>query len=216
MLQKFAADAVIYPVIATEVLGDEYFKAAFKMCMQSGLIAFTSPFGAQSFLEWCIGFDGGFKKIMPQLNTACVGGASASVLSKYGINTIYPKVPNAENMAVLIEKQNPGSVAVICAQKHSDQPWEYLEKAGIECRAAPVYRTCVLKNDLCAESVLQFSEREYVLFASGSAVHAFYKNCKYPYATFKKIKALCTGKSALDTALLYGANAVLYDGSDIL
>ncbi len=200
-------EAAIFPVIKFEK--KDFSVDLPRICDYSvnkkELVVFTSPRGVKFFFEGvrgrgldirCLGF----RRI------AAIGPSTRDAVESLGLRVdIVPDKYVAESLADSIMSEKPERVFILRAERAREVLPEMLQKAGIEVKVIPVYRTLIVEHS--PEEIEGVLTSDFFLFSSSSTFENFVRMIGDPFRIKGKIVSI--GPVTTSTIKKYGLEPVV-------
>ena len=217
-LKALGAHVIQCPCIETDsIMDDSLFDNIIKKLGKCKWLAFTSPAGVKSVMEFMKNkrLDG---RLFAGVKIAVIGKATGEELEKYGLYPdLMPKEYKGRKLGELLAAtaEKGDRVLLLRAAKGSPEVLTELSKAGIEYEDIPVYETVYNVNKEQADvikSQINAGKTDYITFTSTSTVEAFVSAIDCDRSKFM---AVCIGEKTMKAAQKCGMNTIVSSNATI-
>lgn len=199
VLREKGAEVIELPAIETVRFRDtDEISTAFQQLSEYHWLVFTSPAGAEAFLEELSERKRDLRMLFGK-KIAVIGPATGQIFVTRGIFPDYmpERYYGKELGAGLAEKAEKGEkILLLRSEQGGKELVEILENAGFFCRDLALYHTQVPSGGAVLERVKQLLERkelDFVTFTSASTVHGFLAQLSPTEEELSGFCAVCIG-----------------------
>ena len=225
-LKHLGAQVIELPSIRTEALAEheklENLLEDLKTREGEQWLLFTSPAGVEWFLQALADLGKDLRTVLrckAEVRLGAIGSATAGALRSVGLLAdLVPDCYSAKTLGEAVaETAAKGShVAVLRAEKGSQELIPPLQKAGLFVEDIPIYRTVYEEQPFLRERIadmLEKGEIDGVTFTSASTVAGFTR--LMGDIDYSKITAVCIGEQTARAAEAAGMRIVTADRADM-